>query len=246
MNCRQFDCRHFAIITAVMLLPAAFARAADSESDARIDHLVVGDEYWIRVNRNGVDEDSGGDLVRVTDRWIVVHRLSEGRNERGVPVLSKIPYIDRRFKNVGIGRTDEYTWIPRDAATIRGRLRASNPAVVEPPAGDEPSLRAACEVTFVGSDHKVANLDGKLQRISDDRLTLLKTETSSFEVRKPGWSNLPVVGGYFIDTRTETQEKLTDIARSDLLCLRTRVANYSGPVPEDQASLRVSDTSPKR
>ena len=30
--------------------------------------------------------------------------LSEGRNEFGPPVLSKIPYIDRLFKNVGYGR----------------------------------------------------------------------------------------------------------------------------------------------
>ena len=30
--------------------------------------------------------------------------LSEGRNEFGPPVLSKIPYINRLFKNVGYGR----------------------------------------------------------------------------------------------------------------------------------------------
>jgi general secretion pathway protein D len=33
-----------------------------------------------------------------------IKRLSEGRNERGVPMLSKMPYINRLFKNVGIGR----------------------------------------------------------------------------------------------------------------------------------------------
>jgi general secretion pathway protein D len=33
-----------------------------------------------------------------------VKRLSEGRNEFGVPLLSKIPYINRLFSNVGIGR----------------------------------------------------------------------------------------------------------------------------------------------
>jgi general secretion pathway protein D len=33
-----------------------------------------------------------------------IKRLSEGRNEFGVPILSKIPYINRLFKNVGIGR----------------------------------------------------------------------------------------------------------------------------------------------
>jgi type II secretory pathway component GspD/PulD (secretin) len=31
-------------------------------------------------------------------------RLSEGRNEFGPPVLSKIPYLDRLFRNVGYGR----------------------------------------------------------------------------------------------------------------------------------------------
>jgi len=34
-----------------------------------------------------------------------IKRLSEGRNERGVPLLSKIPYVNRLFKNVGIART---------------------------------------------------------------------------------------------------------------------------------------------
>lgn len=33
-----------------------------------------------------------------------IKRLSEGRNERGVPFLNKIPYVSRLFKNVGIGR----------------------------------------------------------------------------------------------------------------------------------------------
>jgi type II secretory pathway component GspD/PulD (secretin) len=34
-------------------------------------------------------------------------RLSEGRNEFGPPILSKIPFIDRLFKNVGYGREAE-------------------------------------------------------------------------------------------------------------------------------------------
>jgi general secretion pathway protein D len=33
-----------------------------------------------------------------------IKRLSEGRTERGVPMLSKLPYVNRLFKNVGIGR----------------------------------------------------------------------------------------------------------------------------------------------
>ncbi|MEM9657139.1 MAG: hypothetical protein AAF961_02150, partial [Planctomycetota bacterium] len=36
-----------------------------------------------------------------------IKRLQEGRNEFGVPLLSKIPYVDRLFRNVGIGRTTD-------------------------------------------------------------------------------------------------------------------------------------------
>ncbi|MEM9186559.1 MAG: hypothetical protein AAGB00_08705, partial [Planctomycetota bacterium] len=33
-----------------------------------------------------------------------IKRLNEGRTEAGVPLLSKVPYINRLFRNVGIGR----------------------------------------------------------------------------------------------------------------------------------------------
>ena len=36
-----------------------------------------------------------------------IKRQREGRNEYGVPILSKIPYINRLFKNVGLGRTTD-------------------------------------------------------------------------------------------------------------------------------------------
>jgi len=36
-----------------------------------------------------------------------IKRQREGRNEFGVPILSKIPYINRLFKNVGLGRTTD-------------------------------------------------------------------------------------------------------------------------------------------
>ena len=36
-----------------------------------------------------------------------IKRLREGRDERGVPMLDKIPYVSRLFKNVAIGRETE-------------------------------------------------------------------------------------------------------------------------------------------
>ncbi len=49
--------------------------------------------------------------VSVPDGGTVVmgglKRLSESRSEYGPPILSKIPYINRLFKNVGYGRSAE-------------------------------------------------------------------------------------------------------------------------------------------
>src|SRR5207248_5540497 len=36
-----------------------------------------------------------------------IKRLREGRNMAGVPILNKIPYISRLFKNTGVGRETE-------------------------------------------------------------------------------------------------------------------------------------------
>jgi general secretion pathway protein D len=36
-----------------------------------------------------------------------IKRLSEGRSEYGVPILNKIPYLNRLFKNVGVGRNTQ-------------------------------------------------------------------------------------------------------------------------------------------
>jgi general secretion pathway protein D len=33
------------------------------------------------------------------------HQLAEGRNEFGVPILGRVPYVSRGFRNVGNGRS---------------------------------------------------------------------------------------------------------------------------------------------
>ena len=37
-----------------------------------------------------------------------IKRVSEGRNESGIPFLSNVPYINRLFKNVGIGQETQH------------------------------------------------------------------------------------------------------------------------------------------
>jgi type II secretory pathway component GspD/PulD (secretin) len=52
-----------------------------------------------------------GTVVSVPDGGTIllggIKRLREGRNMAGVPILNKIPYISRLFKNSGVGRETE-------------------------------------------------------------------------------------------------------------------------------------------
>jgi len=66
-------------------------------------------------------------------------RLSEGRNEYGPPILSKLPYINRLFKNVGYGREAESLMMmvtPRIIINEEEELRQVGPT---PPPGAAPA-----------------------------------------------------------------------------------------------------------
>lgn len=238
MLCR-FPRTHFACSTIALCIVsvAAAARGHESDADTRIEHLVPGDGYFVQVAPHGVEQVVSGDLAKLSDHWIMLVSISSAdRIEHGVPVLSHIPHINRLFKNVGIGRSQEDVWIPRDAATIRGRIRRLKAAPLEPPAGDEPPMRVDCHITSIGGDSKLVERDGKLTAIAADRLTLLVTETVNVEVRKPGWSSLPLVGGYFIDTRQEMHQSFIDIPAGDIASVRFR--SSCSLSLDDQASLR--------
>jgi type II secretory pathway component GspD/PulD (secretin) len=61
--------------------------------------------------------------------------LSEGRNEFGPPILSKIPYINRLFKNVGYGREASSLLImvtPRIIINLEEEIRQTGGAGGEP------------------------------------------------------------------------------------------------------------------
>ncbi len=65
-------------------------------------------------------------------------RLSEGRNEFGPPVLSKIPYLNRLFRNVGYGRESESLLImvtPRIIINEEEETRQTGVVTVPPAAG---------------------------------------------------------------------------------------------------------------
>jgi len=90
--------------------------SSDSESTTKnnTDNTTTGSKSG-STNRNGTTVQlptfasiSVATTVSVPDGGTIllggIKRLREGRTERGVPVMSKIPYVNRLFKNVGIGR----------------------------------------------------------------------------------------------------------------------------------------------
>jgi type II secretory pathway component GspD/PulD (secretin) len=61
-------------------------------------------------------------------------RLSEGRNEYGPPILSKLPYVNRLFKNVGYGReTDSLLMMVTPRIIIQEEEEERQTGVTRPP-----------------------------------------------------------------------------------------------------------------
>ncbi|MDZ4849880.1 MAG: hypothetical protein SGI77_11325 [Pirellulaceae bacterium] len=114
-----------------MTLVPSFTRIEDADRQftftgtrtSRTGTSIIGADGKPTTNRNNEEEVISGSTVQlptlgttsvqttvnVPDGGTIllggIKRLQEGRNERGVPILSKIPYVNRLFKNVGIGRT---------------------------------------------------------------------------------------------------------------------------------------------
>ena len=79
-----------------------------NNADAGDDELVT-ETSGVTVQQPVVAFTSINTVVSVPDGGTVllggIKRMSESREEQGVPMLSNIPYVNRLFKNVGIGQT---------------------------------------------------------------------------------------------------------------------------------------------
>jgi hypothetical protein len=134
------------MLLALVASPAGAAEPAAESTDVR--HLELGDGYEVVVRREGVEARYSGKLIQMTDEWLVLRTLSEGRNEYGVPIVSKVPYAGRLFRNVGIGRATTDRWIPRAAATVVGRSLADQPGEMVKLMADQPNWEQVYRVEF--------------------------------------------------------------------------------------------------
>lgn len=83
-----------------ILNPQGTVNSADDEKEEVITGTTVQQPSLATTNINTtVNVPDGGTILLGG-----IKRMREGRIERGVPILSKIPYVNRLFKNTAIGR----------------------------------------------------------------------------------------------------------------------------------------------
>lgn len=69
-------------------------------------------------------EQVAGTIVSVDEDALVLNnavKLTEGRTMTGTPIVSKLPYVSRLFKNSGVGR--EAISIPGEVSIVRSKIQ---------------------------------------------------------------------------------------------------------------------------
>jgi hypothetical protein len=101
-----------------------------SKTETKTDPL-IGRQAIIRTARAGVEGNYSGIVMKVTSDWIV---LKTGVPIAVDPIVSKVPYVSRFFKNTGVAYQTGEQWIPRDTVrsiTFAGKLEGPQRIGVE-------------------------------------------------------------------------------------------------------------------
>jgi len=129
------------VLCVVVAVVACGQRAlADGPDERSIDRLVRGDWYTVDVSRDGVCQRFEGDFLKTNDGWIVLRRISESRNDVALTASAKV-LTKKQGTQPQIAQKTEYLWIPREVATIAGRVVAVKPLAASD-IGESPALNA--------------------------------------------------------------------------------------------------------
>lgn len=212
-------------IAVLLLLASATAwaqGAGEAATPANDLGLVLGDGYTIRAEQHGAVQRFTGSLVKLNDRWIVLHSVSDGRHE--FSALSKLPLVGRTmFRKADAGHTDEYLWIPREAAAVEKRTPSAQPPAAAPILGDAPAVRTLCAIEVAVGD-KVVRHQGGLEAIKGERYTVAVPKKIAAKQSTTAVMTLTASR----TRREETRYDLHQHARADILCVR--IPNYDPAV----------------
>ena len=142
-----------------------------------------------------------------------------------------VPYFNRLYKNVGIGRSNQYVWIPRSAVIVRGRTLAADHNRPETPDGDDPAQGTDCTVHTAAQDEETPQR-GRVVAVSDDEVTLDVQIHELIHTPIPVLRNIPFVGEQFHRTDFVSRQSKCRIPLDDIVCIRVdNSASFSPPSP---------------
>ncbi|HEX3726176.1 MAG TPA: hypothetical protein VHV08_08030 [Pirellulales bacterium] len=209
------------ILCLLAFLPSvALAKKPDANQARMLDtKLNVGDSYTLRAQRHGASQQFQGVLVLVNDRWIVLRYISKEHGVQSVPLLSKLPLVGHHFQHPSTPRTDEFLWIPREAATVEERLAATEPASAPPSVGTAPTLHTLCAVELAVGE-KVVRHSGGMEALTDEKLTLSVKKTVNVHDPLPALGLPNFTNDTFGKTRAEVRYSREQLSCGDILCIR--------------------------
>ena len=147
------------------------AEPAPLDAPAAEADLIVGDGYTMEVKRGDVAESCRGDLVKATDKWVVLRNSDVSMQCEGIPFLMDLPLVGElfcRYSDV-VEVTD--LWIPREAATLRSHTPGAKVAAANPVVANEPPTAAMCRVSAAASG-KLDHFIRPLSAVDGDDVTL--------------------------------------------------------------------------
>jgi hypothetical protein len=110
---------------------------ADSTPAAEAQ-LIVGDLYEMWIQRGDLKKLSQGELVKATDKWVVLRNSAVQLQCEGIPLLMDLPLVGEFFCRYTETTSVSDCWIPREAATLKAFRHGAKPEAPNPTVGDEP------------------------------------------------------------------------------------------------------------
>lgn len=201
------------------VMPASATNPAPPISSTDIRYLQTGDTYRVAVERQGVKKEFEGVLLKANEKWIVL-KAAGPPVERGVPIAAKVPYVNRLFRNVGVGRLEEIRWLPREAVTIHGRSKAGKVATSELALPEVPPSDAGYFIELVHDGKEVAHT-AKVT-FGDKHLTCHQKICEARERGVPVLSEIPIVGRAFRKEYMRVDVVDVQYSWDDVLCITPR------------------------
>lgn len=220
---------------AICLAFGASVLRAEGVGDAA-EGLTPGNWYQVKYDRDGVEEDGFGELVSADEHWVTLSFIVRGRSEQGVPILSKTPYVNRFFKNVGISDSHVTVFVPRDAVTEISPQEAPSAETDRRQASEFPRPGENVTVCYSEGGERQRKR-GQLVSVDDQKVVLTCTEVVGQTSSVPVLSQIPLVGGMFTKQVFTRREVNTHIAADKVLCLSVTDAFFERAT-ETMASLK--------